>query len=157
MPTPLEDPARGYLSASCTFEPDAALQDRHAAFSEKVLLTQGFVARNQHGHTVLLGRGGSDTSAAYLAALFQAERCEIWTDVPGLYTANPRLIPDARLLWPSATTRLRKLRPWARRFCIRDVSPPYESTRSHSSYAAHPILIFRILASQKKARQAAHR
>ena len=50
------------------------------------------------GETVLLGRGGSDTSAALFAARLQAQRCEIWTDVPGVYTSNPRDIPDARLL-----------------------------------------------------------
>ena len=50
------------------------------------------------GHTVLLGRGGSDTSAAYFAAKLQATACEIWTDVAGIYTANPNMIPEARLL-----------------------------------------------------------
>jgi diaminopimelate decarboxylase/aspartate kinase len=47
---------------------------------------------------VLLGRGGSDTSGAYLAARLGAERLEIWTDVPGLFTANPGQVPEARLL-----------------------------------------------------------
>jgi diaminopimelate decarboxylase/aspartate kinase len=47
---------------------------------------------------VLLGRGGSDTSAAYFAAKLEAERLEVWTDVPGMFTANPRDIPSARLL-----------------------------------------------------------
>lgn len=46
----------------------------------------------------MLGRGGSDTSAALLAAILQAKVCEIWTDVPGIYTANPHLLPHARLL-----------------------------------------------------------
>ena len=46
----------------------------------------------------MLGRGGSDTSAAYFAAKLQAERLEIWSDVPGLFTANPRLVEDAKLL-----------------------------------------------------------
>ena len=59
---------------------------------------KGFIARNGDGETVLLGRGGSDTSAALFAAKIGAERCEIWTDVPGVYTANPRDIPDARML-----------------------------------------------------------
>jgi diaminopimelate decarboxylase/aspartate kinase len=95
---PHENLERGYLSATCIVKPSEALQQEHSQHQEAVLLTQGFVARNPAGHTVLLGRGGSDTSAAYIAALFEAERCEIWTDVPGLYTANPHLIPDARLL-----------------------------------------------------------
>jgi diaminopimelate decarboxylase/aspartate kinase len=63
-----------------------------------IILTQGFIAAGEDGRTVLLGRGGSDTSAAYFAAKLAAERLEIWTDVPGLFTANPRAVPTARLL-----------------------------------------------------------
>lgn len=63
-----------------------------------VVLTQGFIARTPDGATVLLGRGGSDTSAALFAARVGAVRCEIWTDVPGLFSADPRRIPHARLL-----------------------------------------------------------
>jgi diaminopimelate decarboxylase/aspartate kinase len=63
-----------------------------------VVLTQGFIARNTSGETVLLGRGGSDTSAAYFAARLGARRLEIWTDVPGMFTADPRVVPAARLL-----------------------------------------------------------
>ena len=47
---------------------------------------------------MLLGRGGSDTSAAYFAAALEARRCEIWTDVPGVFTANPNQVPGARLI-----------------------------------------------------------
>ena len=47
---------------------------------------------------MLLGRGGSDTSAAYFAAKLRAQRLEIWTDVPGMFSANPRSTPTARLL-----------------------------------------------------------
>jgi diaminopimelate decarboxylase/aspartate kinase len=90
--------ARAYLAAACDFERDEALRDRLAALPGKVLLTQGFIARNSAGETVLLGRGGSDTSAALFAARLGAERCEIWTDVPGMFTANPSLLPSARLL-----------------------------------------------------------
>ncbi|MCO4746498.1 MAG: bifunctional aspartate kinase/diaminopimelate decarboxylase [Proteobacteria bacterium] len=63
-----------------------------------IAVTQGFIARDTTGRTVLLGRGGSDTSAALFAAKLGATRCEIWTDVPGMYTANPRQVPSARLL-----------------------------------------------------------
>ena len=45
-----------------------------------------------------MGRGGSDTSAALLAAILNATVCEIWTDVAGIYTANPHQLPHARLL-----------------------------------------------------------
>jgi bifunctional diaminopimelate decarboxylase / aspartate kinase len=85
------------LSATCTFAPDVALQERLAQLSP-VLVTQGFIASDAEGNTVLLGRGGSDTSAAYLAAKLQARRLEIWTDVPGMFSANPRSTPTARLL-----------------------------------------------------------
>src|SRR5690606_317533 len=50
------------------------------------------------GGTPILGRGGSDTSAAYFGALLRAARVEIWTDVPGMFSANPRQVPQARLL-----------------------------------------------------------
>lgn len=87
----------GFLSATCGFRPDSALQARLDDL-EDVVLTQGFIARDARGDTVLLGRGGSDTSAAYLAARLEAARCEIWTDVPGMFSADPRIVPGARLL-----------------------------------------------------------
>jgi diaminopimelate decarboxylase/aspartate kinase len=89
---------RSWLNAKCRFESDPRLQRELKAMPHKAIITQGFIARNKEGHTVLLGRGGSDTSASYLAARLSAQRCEIWTDVPGMFTANPRQIPSARLL-----------------------------------------------------------
>lgn len=86
-----------YLAANCDFEPDVELQARFAA-TPGVVLTQGFIASNAKGDGVLLGRGGSDTSAAYLAAKLQAAALEIWTDVPGMFSANPKVVPGARLL-----------------------------------------------------------
>lgn len=85
------------LSATCSFAPDGALQQRLEALAP-VVITQGFIASDDDGNTVLLGRGGSDTSAAYLAAKLNAARLEIWTDVPGMFSANPRSTPTARLL-----------------------------------------------------------
>ena len=85
------------LSATCAFDPDPALRERLQALGT-VILTQGFIAADEDGHTVLLGRGGSDTSAAYIAARISAARLEIWTDVPGMFSANPRDVPTARLL-----------------------------------------------------------
>jgi bifunctional diaminopimelate decarboxylase / aspartate kinase len=85
------------LSAMVEAKPDPALNARLAALGD-VFITQGFIAREQHGRTVLLGRGGSDTSAAYFGALLKAARVEIWTDVAGMFTANPRQVPGARLL-----------------------------------------------------------
>ncbi|MEA3197412.1 MAG: bifunctional diaminopimelate decarboxylase / aspartate kinase, partial [Gammaproteobacteria bacterium] len=87
----------GLLSATCDFSPDSALQSRWRAL-DQVVITQGFIAANDAGETVLLGRGGSDTSGAYFAAKLLAARLEIWTDVPGMFSANPRAVPTARLL-----------------------------------------------------------
>lgn len=89
--------SRDYLSARCEAGPDAALAGKFEALGG-VVLTQGFIARNAWGETVLLGRGGSDTSAAYFASRLEARRLEIWTDVPGMFTADPRVVPSARLL-----------------------------------------------------------
>jgi len=95
---PQSPPERQYLSATCDHAPDGALQERLESLEGDVVLTQGFLGRLPNGDTVLLGRGGSDTAAAYLATKLGAERLEIWTDVPGMFTANPRDVPDARLL-----------------------------------------------------------
>ncbi len=87
-----------YMSATCHYTPDDRLIEELAALPESAVLTQGFIAADSFGATVLLGRGGSDTSAAYLAGKLNAARLEIWTDVPGLFTANPKDRADARLL-----------------------------------------------------------
>lgn len=86
-----------YLNAHC--EPSQNYELRHQVIRDGgMLLTQGFMASNEKSETVILGRGGSDTSAAYLSALLGADVLEIWTDVPGMFTANPRQYPNARLL-----------------------------------------------------------
>ncbi len=92
------DKAEHYIAARCNSEPNPELANfmSHSGFD--VVITQGFIAANSQGDTVLLGRGGSDTSAALFAAILDAEVCEIWTDVPGIYTANPHQLPHARLL-----------------------------------------------------------
>jgi diaminopimelate decarboxylase/aspartate kinase len=86
-----------YLSAACAYDPDPDLQQRWST-PGTVWISQGFIASDESGDTVLLGRGGSDTSASYFAAKLQARRLEIWTDVPGMFSANPRSVPTARLL-----------------------------------------------------------
>jgi diaminopimelate decarboxylase/aspartate kinase len=90
--------SQAFLSATCHYEFDEELRRGLDAETCEVVVTQGFIARNPGGETVLLGRGGSDTAAAYLAAKIGAERLEIWTDVPGLFTTNPHDISQARLL-----------------------------------------------------------
>ncbi|MEM7610070.1 MAG: bifunctional aspartate kinase/diaminopimelate decarboxylase [Pseudomonadota bacterium] len=87
---------RRFLNAVCRDDANADLV-RQLSMSA-VNLTQGFIASDDNGETVLLGRGGSDTSAAYFAAGLSARRLEIWTDVPGMFSADPRLVPSARLL-----------------------------------------------------------
>jgi diaminopimelate decarboxylase/aspartate kinase len=86
-----------FLSATCDFAPDVRLQAKWRAL-DQVIITQGFIAADEAGDTVLLGRGGSDTSGSYFAAKLAAARLEIWTDVPGMFSANPRAVPTARLL-----------------------------------------------------------
>ncbi len=86
-----------HLSVSCHYQSDAAWRERFSG-NAPLLITQGFIARSPEGGTAILGRGGSDTSAAYFGALLQAVRVETWTDVPGMFSANPRVVPDARLL-----------------------------------------------------------
>ncbi len=64
----------------------------------KVVVVAGFQGVSQHGRIATLGRGGSDTSAVALAAALNADRCDIYTDVDGVYTTDPRIVPGARKL-----------------------------------------------------------
>jgi aspartate kinase len=70
----------------------------HGYAAHCAVITQGFIASTPRGATCLLGRGGSDTSAALFAALLQANRLEIWTDVHGLFTSDPRHVENTRLI-----------------------------------------------------------
>ena len=63
-----------------------------------VVVVAGFQGINEHGDVTTLGRGGSDTSAVALAVALDADHCEICTDVDGVFTADPRIVPDARKL-----------------------------------------------------------
>ncbi len=63
-----------------------------------VILLPGFIGADAHGTLSLLGRNGSDYSGALLAFALHADLCEIWTDVDGVYSADPRRVPDAKLL-----------------------------------------------------------
>ncbi len=69
----------------------------HALLKEgQVVIVAGFQGMNALGDVMTLGRGGSDTTAVALAAALKAERCEIYTDVDGVYSADPRLVEGAR-------------------------------------------------------------
>ena len=70
-----------------------------AALAEgKVCVVAGFQGVDEHGTVATLGRGGSDTSAVAIAAALKADRCDIYTDVDGVYTTDPRIVPAARKL-----------------------------------------------------------
>ncbi len=64
----------------------------------KLSICPGFIAADEKGKLMTLGRGGSDYTAALLANFFEAKKLEIWTDVDGLMTADPRLVPNAHLI-----------------------------------------------------------
>jgi aspartate kinase len=64
----------------------------------RVVIVAGFQGVSREREVTTLGRGGSDTTAVALAAALEAEACEIYTDVDGVYTADPRIVPDARKL-----------------------------------------------------------
>ena len=66
--------------------------------NKKIFLAPGFIASDEHGHTTTLGRGGSDYTAAIFAAAIQAACLEIWTDVTGMMTADPRWVPNAKTI-----------------------------------------------------------
>ncbi len=98
VPVIAADDRSNYCSARCHCAVNPDLIKHFQQGPDQVIITQGFIASNPQGETVLLGRGGSDTSAAIFAAVLNASACEIWTDVPGIYTANPHQLPHARLL-----------------------------------------------------------
>ena len=79
-----KDLTYGNIKAAVALNPDV-----------QVFVAPGFIASTYEGKRTTLGRGGSDLSASIFAAALQAERLEIWTDVPGIMTANPKDVPQA--------------------------------------------------------------
>lgn len=71
---------------------------RHELEARKIVIVTGFQGINKYGDYTTLGRGGSDTTAVALAAVLHADICEIFTDVDGVYTADPRIVKNARKL-----------------------------------------------------------
>jgi aspartate kinase len=75
-----------------------AARVRQAVEAGKVAIVAGFQGVSRSREITTLGRGGSDTTAVALAVALEAERCEIYTDVPGIFSADPRRVPEARVL-----------------------------------------------------------
>lgn len=71
---------------------------RHELDERRIVIITGFQGVNKYDDYTTLGRGGSDTTAVALAAALHADKCEIFTDVDGVYTADPRYVPKARKL-----------------------------------------------------------
>ncbi|MDN3615402.1 bifunctional aspartate kinase/homoserine dehydrogenase II [Vibrio gallaecicus] len=97
--------AREFLRAEAGTQPEVDRSRSYALIKEvlaqhthcRVVIT-GFMAQNCEGETVLLGRNGSDYSATVIGALAEVDRVTIWSDVAGVYSADPRLVSDACLL-----------------------------------------------------------
>jgi aspartate kinase len=85
-----------YTKARITHIDDERVRKELAA--GKVVIITGFQGIDPEGHVTTLGRGGSDTSAVAVAAAMKADECLIYTDVDGVYTTDPRIVPEARRL-----------------------------------------------------------
>ncbi len=97
--------ARAFLRAEVGTQPEVdrarsypLLKEILAQHSHHRIVITGFMAQSQSGETVLLGRNGSDYSATVIGALAEASKVTIWSDVAGVYSADPRLVSDACLL-----------------------------------------------------------
>ncbi|QCR37446.1 lysine-sensitive aspartokinase 3 [Nissabacter sp. SGAir0207] len=73
-----------------------AAQQLAPRLARALVITQGFIGSEEKGRTTTLGRGGSDYTAALLGEALHAVRVDIWTDVPGIYTTDPRVVPTAK-------------------------------------------------------------
>ncbi len=102
-------PARSYTGAQVHILTDGAhnkarildIDDRKMRddlAAGRVVVVAGFQGVDEHGNITTLGRGGSDTTAVALAAALRADECQIYTDVDGVYTTDPRVVPEARRL-----------------------------------------------------------
>jgi aspartokinase/homoserine dehydrogenase 1 len=87
----------GYTKAAVQFSrTDGAIQSFFAAQNDVLFIVPGFIASDENGFTTTLGRGGSDYTAAIIGAALRVDVVEIWTDVSGMMTADPRLVNNAR-------------------------------------------------------------
>ena len=100
----------------------------------KVPVLGGFIGSAEGTRIITtLGRGGSDYSASLIGAAVRADAIEIWTDVDGMLTADPRVVPSARLIEQIAFTRRRSWRRSAPRCCTRTRSRPRSDSASRST------------------------
>lgn len=104
LPAVAQD-ARAFLRAEAGTQPEVdrarsypLIKEALAQHSHKRVIITGFMAQNDNGETVLLGRNGSDYSATVIGALAEVSTVTIWSDVAGVYSADPRLVSDACLL-----------------------------------------------------------
>ncbi|EJG1066001.1 bifunctional aspartate kinase/homoserine dehydrogenase II [Vibrio parahaemolyticus] len=104
VPAVVQD-ARAFLRAEASTQPEVdrarsypLTKEALAQHSHKRVIITGFMAQNEAGETVLLGRNGSDYSATVIGALAEVTTVTIWSDVAGVYSADPRLVSDACLL-----------------------------------------------------------
>ncbi|AXY77797.1 bifunctional aspartate kinase/homoserine dehydrogenase I [Paraflavitalea soli] len=93
----ITDSNHGYAAVDFAIT-DHNIRSYFAAAVENLFVVPGFVASSQAGLTTTLGRGGSDYTAAIFASALDAKVLEIWTDVSGMMTADPRLVPHAKVL-----------------------------------------------------------
>ncbi|QCI27143.1 bifunctional aspartate kinase/homoserine dehydrogenase I [Buchnera aphidicola] len=98
------DPIKNIVTNNDYFESDVNISKTKKNIqkikipNKHIILMPGFIAGNKNHELVTLGRNGSDYSAAILAVCLNAKVCEIWTDVDGIYTSDPKIIPTAKLL-----------------------------------------------------------
>jgi len=98
--------------------------------SYDVVVTQGYIGSDDAENTTTLGRGGSDYTAGLLGAALVADEIEIWTDVEGILTADPRVVPNAKQSKCSAMMRQRNSLPMEQKFC----TPPLCGPRSMQEF-----------------------
>lgn len=98
----------GVHSNARILEVHPARMRKHLETGE-IVVVAGFQGGNSRGDLTTLGRGGSDTTAAALAAALEAEQCEIYTDVAGVFTADPRVVPRARYLKELGAAEMQEL------------------------------------------------
>lgn len=104
----------------------------------RVVVVAGFQGVDEHGNITTLGRGGSDTTGVALAAALKADECQIYTDVDGVYTTDPRVVPKAQRLERSPLKRCWKWPASAPRCCrfVRWSSPASTTSRCASCTAS---------------------